>query len=170
MPFHAARQAVRRALSRLGDRIPLVCLTHPFELGLGIALLATLVRGLLAGQVTPSIDATLPDVPRIMYQAVSGLAGIAIVTGLTVRERHRGQRAENMGRAIERAGLYLAAGAFLGYSIVLGGTTGGKAFVNVIVSVAIGLACILRGVAIRRSELIELEALRSVNRAEDGGE
>lgn len=157
------RRHLSKLAARVVDRIPLVCLTHPFELGLGIALLATLVRGLLADQVTPSIDATLPELPRILYQAVSGLAGIGIVAGLISRDRW------TPGRAVERAGLYLASGAFIGYALVLGGTAGGKAFVNVIVSVCIGLACLFRGIAIRRRELIELKVLTASNADREDG-
>jgi hypothetical protein len=143
------------------SRIPAVFLTHPFELALGVALVATLVRALLVGAVSPSIDSTLPTFPRLAYQIVSGLAGIGIIVGLLTRERWR------PGRTVERAGMWLAFGAFGGYAIVLGATNGWDAFVNVVVSAVLSLACLARALAIRLAELLEYRALRYANRGVD---
>ncbi len=142
-------------------RLPLVCLTHPFELGLGVALVATLAKGLLTGQVTNSIDTTLPDIPRILYQVVSGLAGVTILVGLLSREKWQ------PGRGVEQAGLWLAAGAFIGYAIILGSAVGWSASVNVGTSFFIGVSCVLRALAIGLSQAIELRALRIRHDDED---
>jgi hypothetical protein len=152
---------IRRLLARLPD-LPTVLYTHPFELCLGIVLILVAVRGVLEGVVTPSIDETLPVAPRVAYQAVSAAAGLLIVVGLNVRDRWQ------PGKAIEQAGLYLGAGAFIGYAIVVAGSLGWVAFVNIGISVAIGVACILRARAIRRAERIKLAVLELANREDEG--
>lgn len=143
------------------SRIPAVFLTHPFELALGVALMATLIRGILVGEVAPSIDTTLPELPRLLYQVISGCAGIGIVVGLLTRERWR------PGRTIERAGMWLAFGAFGGYAFILANSAGWSAFVNVVVAGVISIACLLRALAIRLAEVLEYRALRYANRGID---
>lgn len=142
-------------------RLPLVALTHPFELALGALLIAIAVRGALAGQVTPSIDETLPAWPRLAYQTISAGAGVGILVGLITREKWA------PGRGVEKASMCLAAGAFLGYAIVLGSTLGWVAFVNVATAIVIGVACLCRAIAIHLSERLTLNAVRHQLRTEE---
>lgn len=139
--------------------LPTVFYTNPFELLLGVLLLLIAARGVLADAVTPSVDDTLPAGPRFLYLLLSAAAGILIVLGLSLRARKR----EPLGKILERAGLYLCAGAFAGYAVVLGGTNGWPATVNVAISVALALACVLRARAIRRADLIKLAVLTAAN-------
>lgn len=145
-------------------RIPPVLLTHPFEVALSIALLAPPARGLLAGAVTPSVDSTLPEVPLAAYQLVSGLAGLMILSGLLTREKWR------PGRTLERAGMWMAAGAFIGYGVVVMFALGWVGFVNIVTTLVIGCACVLRALAIRLAEILEYRALKYAARGIDDRE
>jgi hypothetical protein len=143
------------------SRIPPVLLTHPFELALSVALLAPPVRGLLSGLVTPTLDNTLPEAPLIAYQLISGIAGLAIMVGLLSREKWK------PGRTVERAGMFIASGAFGGYAWVLILNLGWSAFVNIVLVGIFSIACVLRGLAIQLAQVLEFRALRYANRGID---
>ena len=78
MPY---RDPLRIALQQ--PRIPLVLLTHPFELALGAVLIINGLRG-FAGDISPSL-ATLPQWLQVVYLAVSTVGGTGVVTGLLAR-------------------------------------------------------------------------------------
>lgn len=139
--------------------LPTAFYTTPFEVCLGILLVLIAARGVLADVITPSLDKTLPAGPLAAYILTSAGAGILILLGLYLREHQR----DSLGKILERAGLYLCAGTFGGYAVVLFGTLGWLAFVNVAVSLLIAFACILRARAIRRADLIKLAVLRAAN-------
>lgn len=148
--------------------MPVVLLTHPFELALGALLVVNAIRFLAFSEVTPSLDA-LPLAPRLLYLTVSALGGIAVVTGLFLNDR-AGKRYERaaLGIALERAALFLVAASYAGLGILIVGVNGRAGIGTALVTTVVAAACILRTVAIRRSVQAVTRALKRA-RQEDGG-
>lgn len=120
-------------------------LAHPFELA--FAALFILVGGALAAkghEVRLSSVQELPMALVVGWEVCLLLGGPAIAVGLCWRG------SELMARAIERAGLYLAAAAWSTYALTIGVMTHGNAAVPVGQAVAIALACLLRAYALSR--------------------
>jgi hypothetical protein len=147
-----------RRWPRIPLRIPLVFLTHPFELALAAALVVAGIRGVF-GDVTPSL-ASLPEMPRALYLAVSTTGGVGLIVGVSTSDPngHVG-----LGLSIERAALFLVGASYAGLAILLVGNNGSEGVPTAIVAAVIGLACLLRTVAIRRSVRIVLRTLRNRN-------
>lgn len=141
--------------------IPLVCLTHPFELALGAALVANGLRGFL-GAPSPSV-ADLPVIPLLMYLAISTLGGLGVIAGLVMNDppQHHGRAV-----SIERASLYLVSASYAGFAILVIGNNGANGIPAGLVALVVGAACLFRAIAIRRAALTVLEELRRATRGD----
>lgn len=138
-------------------RFPNVLYAHPFEYAVGVGLILIGLRALFEGATTPSVD-QLPAAPLALYRVAATLGGVAVVGGLLAR-RHA------IGRAIERAGCYVLSGALAGYAVLVLVYQGRDAgFAVGVITGALSLACLLRALAIRKTERVILATLREVNR------
>lgn len=136
--------------------LPVVLYAHPFELALGVAFTVIGLRAIFEGTTTPSVD-QLPELPLLLYRAATTLGGLGVIAGLIAR-------AHALGRTVERASLYAVAGTWAGYS-VLGLAYQGRedGFGVAIITLAIAAACLLRALAIRKTERVILAQLRHAN-------
>ena len=146
-----------RPRSARRGRIPVVLYAHPFEVALGVAFVVIGLRTLIEGQTTPAVDA-LPDLPHLLYRVVSVLGGVGVLVGIALR-RHAA------GRTVERASLYAVAGAWAAYAVVVIDAHGWRGgFATSALAVLIAAACLLRTLAIRKTERVILAQLRTANR------
>lgn len=138
--------------------VPVLFYAHPFELSLGIVLVVQGIRGLLTGDSSPAVDATLPEFPLLAYRLLNLLAGVGIVVGLLIRERA-------LGRAVERAACWLAAGGYLAYVVLLEREYGliGDATWNMTTAAAVAIGCALRARAGTKTERVILATMRAAN-------
>lgn len=150
-------ERIRRHLPEL----PVVFYAHPFELALGFVLALSGIRAIVTGgDVTPAVN-LLPPVVLYVFQAVSFTAGVGILVGLGIRRKR-------FGRTLERAACWLAAGNYIGYGVVIAGKYPlADTWATLTTTIGIGLACVLRARAIRKTELAILRALRAANTAAD---
>lgn len=133
-------------------RIPLLLLAHPFELAIGV-LLATSV-----GKVAQYPERLLDVIPvgLVFAWVALGTVGVLAITG-GLLWRHRA-----LGRAVEKAGLYLLAATMLAYAVVFAARLPFAESWNIVIQLgAIGAAAIFRAAAIRRTEAVILETLRT---------
>lgn len=127
-------------------RVPVVAYAHPFELGIGAAFVILGLKGLIAGHSSPSVD-SLPEVSLILYRVAQVAAGIGILIGLALRDKP-------VGRAIERAACYVLGSALLAFALLIVGRNGSAGWDVGLVCTFIGLACIARALAIRKTERV----------------
>lgn len=138
-------------------RIPVLLYAHPFEVCIGVAILILGGRALIEGATSPSVD-QLPDLPLLLYRVASTLGGLGLITGLLLRQHA-------LGRAVERAGCYVLASALAGYAVLVIAYQGREDGFGVsIITTAIAAGCLLRALAIRKTERIILASLRVANR------
>lgn len=142
--------------SRRRRDLPVVLYAHPFELALGVAFTLIGLRALVEGTTTPSVD-QLPELPLLLYRAATTIGGLGVIAGLL-------GRAHALGRTIERASLYTVAGTWAGYSVLVVSVQGWRdGFSTSAITLAIALACLLRALAIRKTERVILAQLRQAN-------
>lgn len=144
-------------IRRRKPRVPLYA--HPFELAFGVVLLTGVIRDLgLLGSAPSTFSGLVEPAVRYFYVGSSFLGGIGILYGLARRERP-------IARALERAGLYFAAGGFAAYGVALLTLPGSPAALAAVNALVIAGAAVLRARAVRRTELVILDQLR---KAADG--
>lgn len=139
-------------------RVPLVLLTHPFELALGGVLVANGLRG-FGGKISPSL-AALPGWLTLGYLIVSTIGGVGVVVGLLLRA----DSVPGFGVVLERASLFLVAASYftLAVAILQANGSGG---VGVAVTLGVVMAaCLLRAHAIRLAARAVLRTLTIINR------
>lgn len=142
--------------SRRRRDLPVVLYAHPFELALGVAFTLIGLRALVEGTTTPSVD-QLPELPLLLYRVASTIGGIGLIVGLLAR-------AHALGRTIERASLYAVSGTWAGYSVLVVAVQGWRdGFSTAAITLAIAAACLLRALAIRKTERVILAQLRHAN-------
>jgi phosphoglycerol transferase MdoB-like AlkP superfamily enzyme len=127
-------------------RVPVVAYAHPFELGIGAAFVILGLKGLIAGHSSPSVD-SLPEVSLVLYRVAQVVAGVGILIGLALRDK-------TLGRAIERAACYVLGSALLAFALLVVGRNGSAGWDVGLVCTFIGLACIARARAIRKTEQV----------------
>lgn len=139
-------------------RIPVLLYAHPFEVTLGVILVVNGVRQLATGDSSPAIDDALPPVELLLYRVAGLVGGIAILAGLATRSHAA-------GRTIERAGLWLVAGSYAAYLVMLVAEYGvlSDATYNLLTSTAVLLGAVFRALAIRKTERVVLAQLRALN-------
>lgn len=138
-------------------RVPVVLYAHPFEIALGVAFVVIGLRTVIEGQTTPAVD-ELPELPLLLYRVVSVLGGLGVLVGI-------GYRRHALGRTVERASLYALCGAWAAYGVIVldaHGWRGGAA--TALLGGLIASACLLRALAIRKTERVILSTLRAANR------
>lgn len=151
------RPLPRRPRTAGTGRLPVVLYAHPFELAFGLLLVLMAARASGVGGSAPlRFDVLLPGYVVVAYTIASSLGGLAILIGLA-------GRAHPFPRALEKAGLYLVAGAFLAYAVALVNLDGFPGTITGLIQAVIGGACFLRAEAIRLTERIVLEQLRAHN-------
>lgn len=147
---------------RMGRRrkpIGVLLYSHPFEVALGVAFLVNAARAILEGTSAPSVDA-LPPLPLFLYRLASGAAGLGILAGVWWGDRP-------LGSAIRRAALYVIAGVWSSYAVLLVTFNGiGPAFSTATTLAALAVACVIKGLAIRKADRVVLAALREANAQE----
>lgn len=140
-----------------GEKRPLaVLLAHPFEVG--FAVLFVIVGIGLAARGHEIRVSSVQRLPRMLvfgWEACLLLGGPAIAVGLMWRG------SELMGRAIERAGLYLVAAAWFTYALTIGYLVGGKATLPIAQAVTMAVCCLLRAYALSRVDRRVLSAGQS---------
>lgn len=148
-------------IRRHAPELPVVFYAHPFELALGFVLTLGGIRAVITGgDITPAVN-LLPSPVLYVFAAVSFGAGIGILLGLATRRK-------TFGRAIERGACWLAAGNYIGYGYIIADRFPlSDSWATVTTTLGIGLACVLRAKAIRKTELAILRALQAANTAED---
>lgn len=145
---------------RAHPHVPIVIFAHPFELFLSFALIVNGARTLIAGGATPAVN-RLPEVPFMVLTVVGLLGGIGMLAGLL-------SRTKPIGRSIERVGLWLGVSAYWGYAVTLAFTFPiAITWAPVATSTCLGLACLARERAIRKTELTILRVLRKANKDDD---
>lgn len=130
---------------REGKSWRVAVLAHPFEIA--FAMLFVVVGISLAlhnHEVKLSAVQMLPKPLVIAWEVCLLLGGPAIVAGLLW------PGSEFMGRAIERAGCYLAAAVWTSYVIVIWKMAGAAAAVPIAQGATITLGCMLRAWALSR--------------------
>lgn len=134
------------------SRIPLLLLAHPFELAIALLMAVSVAH---VAQRPQALAALLPR-PLVYSWVALGLVSVfALTAGLLWRH-------QAAGRAVEKAGLYLMAGTMLAYAIAFGAALPfAEAWPVVTQLGAIGVASVLRAIAIRRTERIVLNQLRN---------
>jgi len=118
-------------------------LAHPFELA--FAALFLIVGGALVAKGHEVRISTVQELPRalvVWWEVCLLLGGPAIAAGLWWRG------SERMGRAVERAGLYLGAAAWATYAITIGSLLKWAGTVPIGQAVVLALACVVRGIAL----------------------
>lgn len=132
--------------------LPVVLYAHPFELALGVAFTVIGLRAIFEGTTTPSVD-QLPELPLLLYRAATTLGGLGVIAGLIA-----------LGRTVERASLYTVAGTCVAYSVLVVSVQGWRdGFSAAAITLAIAAACLLRALAIRKTERVILAQLRHAN-------
>lgn len=140
--------------------MPVVVDAHPFELGLGLVGIVNGVRTIVTTQTTPAVSA-LPDAPIVALTAAGLLGGLFMLGGLLGRSRA-------LGRSIERYGLWLAGGSYLGYCAVLWlNIPIAMSWSSITLSGILGIACLIRQHAVGKAERVILKALRTANEDHD---
>lgn len=137
-------------------QLPVVLYAHPFELAFGVVLVLNGVKALATGDLTPSVNATLPTFQLLAYRLMGLAGGLGVLVVLALRTR-------TVGRTIERSALWLTASSYLAYAVVLVGVFGTPAAWNALTAGAVGVGCILRAIAIRKTDRIILRQLRKAN-------
>lgn len=145
---------------RRSFRLPVVLYAHPFELAFGTVLVLNGIKALLTGDLSPSVDAALPTFQLLAYRLMGLAGGIGVLVGLALRTR-------TIGRTIERAALWLTASSYAAYAVVIVGVFGTQAAWTALTAGAVALGCVLRAVAIRKTDRIILRQLRKTNAAPD---
>lgn len=138
-------------------RIPLVLLTHPFELALGSVLVINGIRG-WSGDLSTSL-ADLPEWLTLTYLIVSTGGGIGVVTGIVLRADHL----VGLGVRLERSSLFLVAAAYFTLAIAILGANGRGGLGIALTLMVITMACILRAVAIKKASRTILHTLTVIN-------
>ena len=145
---------------------PSVFLTHPFELCVAFAMLLIGVRALLASvQMSASVDRGVGDLMASIWQygIIAGSAAILLSLFLRPAMARKGERAKSIGRTIERVGLLLVATACIIYAIVLVALGTGTSGFAIAITIGVGVACILRSIALRRTDQAVIHQLRMLN-------
>lgn len=133
---------------------------HPFELGLGLVGVVNGLRTLATRETTPAVS-QLPDAPIVALTAAGLLGGLLMLGGLLGRSK-------SLGRAVERAGLWLSGASYLGYTaVLLFNIPLAMSWASVTLSAILGLACLIRQHAVRKAELVILRHLRKANTDRD---
>lgn len=138
---------------------------HPFELATAIILGVSAVETLLRPEeLTAALGAGLAAV----WVAANTLGIALIVTGLIGSADVTGDRPKLRAfyRGTEKAGLILVAGATTAYAVLIGAhdPISIDTAASIVQLGAIAGACILRTLAIRKAERIQLEELRRMSR------
>lgn len=141
--------------SSVAGRLPLVFYTHPFELAIATLFVLSGAQSLTATGPPNALELVVPHALVIIWQAGS-IAGGALVSIGVVR------RADALGRALEKAGLYVLAGITSAYGYAIAAAAGWQAAIVVANLFAIAAGCLLRAGAIRRAERVVLEQLGNV--------
>lgn len=147
-------------------RGPSIFLTHPFELCVAFAMLMTGIRSLLASvELSGSVDRGTGDILAAIWQfgIITGSAAVLVSLFLRPSLARKGERAKSIGRTTERVGLLLIATTCLVYVsvlILIGTSTSGFA---VAITLGVGIACILRSLALRRTDQAVIRQLRILN-------
>lgn len=147
-------------------RGPSILLTHPFELCVAFAMLLTGVRSLLASvQLSGTVDQGAGQLLASIWQIGIIAGSLAILTSLVLRPMltRKGERAKSIGRTVEASGLIAIATSCIVYVVVLlfaGSTTSGFA---VAITIGVGVACILRVIALRLTDQAVIHQLRMMN-------
>jgi hypothetical protein len=145
---------------------PSIFLTHPFELCVAFAMLMTGVRALLASvNLSASVDRGVGDLMAAIWQFGIIAGSSAILLSLFARPllAQRGERYKSIGRTVERVGLLFIATSCLVYAVVLvalGTSTSGFA---IAITLGVGTACVLRSIALRRTDQAVIHQLRMLN-------
>jgi hypothetical protein len=150
----------RDPLKVLANRrvIPLVLLTHPFELALGGVLVINGVRGFF-GDVSTSL-AALPHWLVIVFLVVSTVGGAGVTVGLILRSDHL----VGLGVRLERSSLFLVAASYFTLAVAIL-QTNGKGGIGVAATLIFVMAgCLLRARAIYMASKTILHTLMIVNR------
>lgn len=139
----------RGTIERTRVRTPTALLVHPFELAFA-ALFTLIGAGLLArgGEVRVSSIQTLPEPLVVCWEIFLLAGGPSVAFGLLWRGTPM------MGRAIETAGLCLAAAAWSTYAVTMWAVLGAPATIPSGEGVTIALACLLRAYALLRVEKV----------------
>jgi hypothetical protein len=156
MPHRDPLRVMAPAHARV--RIPLVLLTHPFELALGSVLAINGVRGWLGDLSSSLLD--LPEWLTLAYLIVSTIGGVGVVAGIVLRADHL----VGLGVRLERSSLFLVAASYTTLALAILNVNGRGGLGIALTLLVITLACILRAVAIKKASTTILHTLTVINR------
>lgn len=107
----------------------------------------------------------LPETLRYAYHLISALGGIGVIVGLSLTDP---PRRVGLGRALERASLFVVAASYLGVGALLVGYNGSAGFGQATVTALVATACLLRAKAIRKAALVILSTLTQARHDAEG--
>lgn len=138
-----------------GRHLLSLVLSRPFDVLIALACILTGLRILIDGNATPSSIGDMPAAITTVYRILLLSAGALYLAGLLRRKPS----------AMERAGLWLAATAFIAYGLaaVIAGITA-QATLAIILVFCVGAACALRAVGVARESRARLQALKEAPR------
>lgn len=135
-----------------------ILFTRPFDFLIAVACIITGLKILLDAESAPSSIGDMPEGITLAYRVLLLLAGALYMAGLLRRKPS----------AMERSGLWLAAGAFIAYGLaaIFAGVTP-RASLAIILVLSVGAACALRAIGVARESKARLQALQEAPRKAD---
>lgn len=131
-------------------KIPRVLLHHPFELCISFCVLLIGIQTFVRGYTMSAIaDSILLGVLVITWQAGIVLGGLLILVGIFARMGPLSTPKRILWEGVERSGLYVTMAGTWTYVIVLVTRANGSGYA-VAMFISIGLACLLRTLALKQ--------------------